>query len=343
LIPTSSLMNVRRVGFTLVELLVVIAVVCLLVAILIPAIPAARETARRAQCTNNLRQIGLAMHEYHDHLGTLPPGTKGCCWGTWMLFILPYIEQENLYSAWNFSGNERDDETIYGGVFRYNGAANSTVTSRLIDTYCCPSDPIHPRQAGLRSVTSQNYVVNFGNTITTQTPYYLYHGAKRPFLGAPFTDMGAPDPDVTSRVPSDDRAGTLDFSSISDGLSGTMLTSEVLVGSGGDRRGFSWWGFATQFSALVTPNASYPDVLQSSHDCGDVPPNPPCAAATGGRVDDVYVGLGPVTVPRSRHAGGVHVGMADGSVRFIKNSIYAGVFQALASARGSETVSAVSY
>ena len=167
----------RRIGFTLVELLVVIAVVCLLVAILIPAIPAARETARRAQCTNNLRQIGLAMHEYHDHLGTLPPGTKGCCWGTWMLFILPYIEQESLYSAWNFSGNERDDETIYGGMFRYNGAANSTVTSRLIDTYCCPSDPVYAMQAGREGVTSQKYVVNFGNTITTHTPFYLYHGA----------------------------------------------------------------------------------------------------------------------------------------------------------------------
>jgi prepilin-type N-terminal cleavage/methylation domain-containing protein/prepilin-type processing-associated H-X9-DG protein len=343
LLPTSSLINVRRAGFTLVELAVVIAVVCLLIAILIPAIPAARETARRAQCTSNLRQIGLAMHEYHDHLGSLPPGTKGCCWGTWMLFILPYIEQESLFNAWNFVGNDRDDETAYGGMFQYNGAANSTVTSRPIATYYCPSDRVPRGQAGRRDVTSQNYVVNFGNTVTTQPPYYLYRGIKRPFLGAPFTDMGAPDPDVTSREPLDDRTGTLDFSSIADGLSGTMLTSEVLVGKGGDGRGFTWWGFATQFTALETPNAPYPDVLRSSHDCGDVPPNPPCAAATGGRVGDLYVGQGLVTVPRSRHAGGVNVGMGDGSVRLIKNTISAAVFQALASARGDEIAGTDSY
>ena len=94
-----------------------------------------------------------------------------------------------------------------------------------------------------------------------------------------------------------------------------MLTSEVLVGTGGDRRGYSWWGFATQFTGLQTPNASHPDVLQSARDCGDVPPNPPCAAATGGPIGDLYVGLGLITVPRSRHPGGVDVGMADGSVR----------------------------
>ena len=102
-------MNFRRLGFTLVELLVVIAIIALVIAILLPAVPAARETARRTQCTNNLRQIGLAMHEYHDHLGSLPPGVKGCCWGTWLLFILPCIEQESLFNAWNFAGNNRDD------------------------------------------------------------------------------------------------------------------------------------------------------------------------------------------------------------------------------------------
>jgi prepilin-type N-terminal cleavage/methylation domain-containing protein/prepilin-type processing-associated H-X9-DG protein len=336
-------MNAHRTGFTLVELLVVIAVICLVIAVLVPAIPAARETARRAQCTNNLRQIGLAMHEYHDLLGSLPPGTKGCCWGTWVLFILPYIEQENLYNAWNFVGNNRDDQSAYGGMFRYDGAANITVTSRTIGTYNCPSDTFRRQRPAPLGVTSQNYVVNFGNTISTQTPFYLYQGRKRPFLGAPFTDMGAPDPDVTSGAEDAVRAGTVNFSDISDGLSGTMLTSEVLVGSGSDRRGFSWWGYATQFTALQTPNSSYPDVLRSSRDCGDVPPNPPCAAATGGCSGDLYVGLGLVNVPRSRHSGGIHVGMADGSVRLIKNTIYASVFQALASARGNETVSIDSY
>lgn len=333
----------RAVGFTLVELLVLIAVIGLVIAILIPAIPAARETARRAQCTNNLRQIGLGMYEYHDLLGTLPPGTKGCCWGTWMLFILPYIEQEALYNSWNFVGNNRDDATLYGGLFRYSGAANTSVTTRPIETYYCPSDLAPSKRAARRGVTSQNYVVNFGNTICTQTPFYLYQGAKKPFLGAPFTDMGAPVRDVTAPPRSADGTGTFNYSSISDGLSGTMLTSEVLAGTGGDRRGYSWWGFAAQFTALQPPNSSYPDVLQSSGDCGEVPPNPPCAAATGGSTGDLYVGLGPLNIPRSRHGGGVDVGMADGSVRVIRNAIHPGVFQALGSARGNEMVSTDSY
>ena len=184
-------MNVRRAGFTLIEVLVVVAVICVVIAILLPAIPAARETARRARCTNNLRQIGLAMNEYHDLLGSLPPGTKGCCWGTWLLFILPYIEQENLYDAWNFVGNDRDQESGYGSMFRYNGAANHHGDVAPIDTYYCPSDPIRGTLVASRGVTSQNFVVNFGNTISGQPPYYLYSGKKKPFLGAPFTDMGA--------------------------------------------------------------------------------------------------------------------------------------------------------
>ncbi len=322
-----------------------IAIIGVVIAILLPAVPAAREAARRAQCTNNLRQIGLAMHEYHDHQGSLPPGAKGCCWGTWILFILPYIEHESLFNAWNFAGNNRDDATVQGGMFRYCGAANSTVSWRRIDTYYCPSDPYRRmiRAGGGGGVTSQNYVVNFGNTISNQTPFYLFNGTKKPFRGAPFTDMGAPEPDVTSAMPPDSTAGTVSFSGIADGLGGTMLASEVVVGSGKDLRGFSWWGYAAQFTGLQAPNSSYPDVLRSLQDCGSVPPNPPCAGATGGCTGDLYVGLGLVNVPRSMHAGGVHVAMADGGVRLIKNSVNVAVFQALASACGSETVTNDSY
>ena len=172
------------------------------------------------------------MHEYHDLLGSLPPGTKGCCWGTWVLFILPYIEQENLYNAWNFVGNDRDDETAYGGMFRYNGAANLTVTSRPIDTYYCPSDTFRRKRLAPRGVTSQNYVVNFGNTISTQTPFYLYHGTKKPFLGAPFTDMGAPDLDVTSDVAQAAHAGTVNFS----GIIRRTQRHHADVGGGGRKR-----------------------------------------------------------------------------------------------------------
>jgi prepilin-type N-terminal cleavage/methylation domain-containing protein len=335
-------MNARRPGFTLIELLVAIAIISLVIAVLLPAIMTARESARRAQCTNNLKQIGLAMHEYHDHLGTLPPGVKGCCWGTWILFILPYMEKNTLYDGWNFAGDDRYDLTQHG-IFRYAGAANSTVTSSRVDTYYCPSDPNNKGATDVGGVTSQNYVVNFGNTISNQTPFYLYHGTRLPFLGAPFTDMGAPDPDIISRAQLANTAGTVNFSGISDGLSSTMLVSEVLVGTGGDRRGFSWWGYAAQFTGLHAPNSASPDVLRSLEYCGQMPPNPPCTGATGATASDVYIGLGLVNIPRSMHPGCVEVGMADGSVRPIKNSVNVLVFQALSSTVGNEVVSTDSF
>jgi prepilin-type N-terminal cleavage/methylation domain-containing protein len=332
-----------RSAFTLIELLVVIAIISVLVGLLLPAVQKIREAAARMSCSNNLKQIGLAMHDYHDQQGSLPPGVKGCCWGTWLLFILPNLEQESLFNAWNFVGDNRYDQSIQDGMFRYAGAANTTVTSSHIDTYYCPSDRNKGKLACFASVTSQNYVVNFGNTITNQTPFYLYNGSKMPFLGAPFTDIGAPDRDVTAGTQEAGDGGTVPFAGITDGLSGTMLVSEVVVGNGRDLRGFSWWGYAAQFTGLQPPNSSSPDVLQSSDDCASVPQNPPCAGASGRVSGDVYIGLGMATVPRSKHLCGVFVGMADGSVRFIRNSVNLFLFQALSSTRGSEVVSDGSY
>ncbi len=339
-------MKNRRPGFTLIELLVVIAIIAVLIALLLPAVQAAREAARRAQCVNNLKQIGLAMHNYHDQQGTLPPGVKGCCWGTWLVFVLPYIEQGNMFNAWNAVGNDRYEGMGIqpSGMFRYAGAANTTVTYRRVSSYYCPSDPNNLNLVGIGQVTSQNYVVNFGNTIVTQNQYYLYNGVKLPFLGAPFTDMGAPDSDITAGTQQASAAGTVSFAGIPDGLSSTMLTSEILVGSGWDLRGFSWWGYAAEFTGLYPPNSTFPDVLQSAGYCGSVPPNPPCTGATGSQSSGgTYTGLGMVNGVRSKHPGGANVGLADGSVRFIKNSVNVYTFQCLASTKGSEIVSSDSY
>src|SRR6218665_2548422 len=98
----------RRSGFTLIELLVVIAIIAVLVAILLPAVQQAREAARRSQCQNNLKQIGIALHSYHETYGMFPPGNVASSvggWGpSWYMFILPYIDAANTFNQLNFSG-----------------------------------------------------------------------------------------------------------------------------------------------------------------------------------------------------------------------------------------------
>ncbi len=340
-------MNHRQRGFTLIELLVVIAIIAVLIALLLPAVQAAREAARRAQCTNNLKQIGLGMHNYHDQQGTLPPGVKGCCWGTWLLYILPYIEQTPMFNAWNAAGNDQlENSGKQTGQFRYGGAVNTTVTYRRVSSYLCPSDPNNLNlPGGGWAVTCQNYVVNFGNTITNQPQYFLWNNIKLPFMGSPFTDMGSPDTDITAGTQQANAAGTINFSGIPDGLSVTMMTSEVLVGQGWNLHGFSWWGYAPQFTGLNPPNSSQPDVMQSASYCSSGnPQGVTCVGATGALSSSgVYTGLGMVNVPRSKHPGGVNVGMCDGSVRFIKNSVNVYTFQQLSSAKGNEVISSDSY
>src|SRR4051812_4067154 len=117
-------------GFTLIELLVVIAIIAVLIALLLPAVQAAREAARRSQCVNNLKQIGLAMHNYQSTNNCLPQGVRGCCWGTWLITILPYVEQVALYNAWNSVGNNTN--TAADEPFRYSGVANGTVTASRV-------------------------------------------------------------------------------------------------------------------------------------------------------------------------------------------------------------------
>src|SRR5271168_3122262 len=138
--------SVRARGFTLIELLVVIAIIAVLIALLLPAVQSAREAARRAQCTNNLKQIGLAMHNYHSSVGSFPPGSLAGGssspggewsgpWWPWAAYILPQMELTNLYNSINFSAHGLMTwDNNSGGC---TSAENSTVYLSIISTYQC--------------------------------------------------------------------------------------------------------------------------------------------------------------------------------------------------------------
>lgn len=292
----------RRDAFTLVELLVVIAIIGVLVGLLLPAVQAAREAARRMSCSNNVKQITLAMHNYHDSFNVYPSGAASCCWGTWPVLVMPFIEQANVSDLYvNWGG---DDTT---GP-RYNGSPNTTnVTKRRFDAFTCPSDQENMPFGGL---TNHNYAVNYGNTGYAQQSNL--NGVL--FGGAPF---------------SYNRTKKLGFNSVTDGTSNTLMVAEVRQGQGSDLRGFFWWGDASGFETYLGPNSPLPDRIYTIGYCKPIK-GMPC---------DVSSSTNPTMfAARSLHPGGVNVGLCDGSVRLVSETINIDTWRGLSTTRGGEVV-----
>jgi len=163
-------LNKRSQAFTLIELLVVIAIIAILIALLLPAVQQAREAARRTQCKNNLKQIGLALHNYHDTHGRFPPTQIMVHYSgpnnsapvprnhTWVSMILPYLEQSALYSSINFSAPMWNQAT---SSFQTT-AAGQTIVSQKIPTLQCPSDPGFSGGISIHGLSHMNYAGNLG-------------------------------------------------------------------------------------------------------------------------------------------------------------------------------------
>ena len=309
----------RRGAFTLIELLVVIAIIAILIGLLLPAVQKVREAAARMQCSNNLKQLGLAAHNYHDANQNLPPvmGPSGCCWGTWVVLVLPFIEQENAYRLYqNWGGSDSVNSNFpaagSGGFPRYAAAPNSTnVTGRRYKTLSCPSDQDN---APIAPITNHNYAASTGTGGTYRTAPTGAAAGFAPQAG--LFDAGS----LTRKIKLTDA---------SDGLTNTILFGEVLQGASSDLRGFSWWGDAAGVSTYAPPNSTTPDQIYTAGYCNNQPlRNLPCTG-TGGAM----------FLSRSRHTGGVNVCLGDGSVRFISSSINPTTWLNLGGAQDGQIVS----
>ena len=358
-------------GFTLIELLVVIAIIAILIALLLPAVQQAREAARRTQCKNNFKQVGLALANYHDVYNQYPlgavctdlSGTNSCGtnfrhaeWGmSWLTALLPYFDQAPAYNQYDTN---------------LPCADNPEVTSIPLAALKCPSDPYNdrivvgnggatPARGPIRDVNSRyskgNIAGNYGGGYANENT------SRRGVDDSPNWDRSSRHTGAFwSRGARNDRFGA-SYADILDGASNSVVIGEVLTSrdnSNGDCRGC--WGLAhgPVFSAYTrTASANVSDNGPPDFP-GMSTPNHPATDRQGNRIDEAdcptFCGndVGdPDTrcrdcggdgrggnAARSRHVGGVHLGMGDGSVHFISNNIDSGTYRALLTIQGRETI-----
>jgi len=337
-------LKARRTAFTLIELLVVIAIIAILIALLLPAVQQAREAARRTQCKNNLKQIGLALHNYESTFSTFPMGDCAVNRGAGEIpqaslhaYILPYLEGTNNYGTFNFS-------------YQVNGNGNNTQARiQFISSYHCPSDPGQNRYLVANSINSAsaNYMQCLGS-----------HSDHAGYVVPAITGVTTPRTALHGMF---SRNSRMRFGDITDGTSNSAMfgeikkgpnnTSSFLVVPAGDQRDFQvatngtgpWtgndqlsppaacenratnaWAYrglqyyrgllvATYYNHTLTPNAKRRDCITSALWQGHM-------------------------AARSYHVGGAQIALADGSVRFASENVDGNVWRAVGSVSGGEVV-----
>jgi prepilin-type N-terminal cleavage/methylation domain-containing protein len=307
-----------RHGFTLIELLVVIAIIALLIGLLVPAVQKVRDAAARAQCSNNLKQVGLALHNFHDAYKHFPPGQpQGFFYGNWygdptvvdadrscwIGFILPYIEQGAMYTQLQSWLKARPGLTCF-----------APFATLHIATLICPSDVHSPKLGtvpGNMQGTHSNYVVCHSSGYATPGGNNglnlngLFYGRSRVRL----TD-------------------------VTDGTSNTVMASELLLSpdtTQHDVRGRIWNSIhaGTEFSTIYPPNSTIGDNTMGY--CVAIP-GAPCGTQS---IGNAFV------IARSAHTAGVNACLADGSVRFVQDSITPSVWLGMGTRAGGEPTPAI--
>jgi prepilin-type N-terminal cleavage/methylation domain-containing protein/prepilin-type processing-associated H-X9-DG protein len=338
-----------RPAFTLIELLVVIAIIGVLVGLLLPAVQQAREAARRTQCRNHLKQIGLALNNYHDVHRTLPPGRMrsmtdgaGRCFSAYA-HLLPYLDASALYQRIDFNADPDDP------------AANGTALEQTIPFFLCPTDSFKILQTNsvagvIVSSAVHNYPLNTGTT----------------FPVSPRNPGGIP---VTGVFFENSR---IDLGAVSDGASQTICISETIKSEGGSA---TWDGVNKTNGFVLTRgnnnSTNGPELTDYAGQChgAGLPlqqtrgsrwlygapghsmynhirgPNDLDIDCRGGlphsiRTNFWWDRLSHNVAARSRHTGGVHALFCDGHVQFVSDQIHLATWQALGSRNGSEVIGA---
>ncbi|MEZ6129884.1 MAG: DUF1559 domain-containing protein [Planctomycetaceae bacterium] len=309
-------------AFTLIELLVVIAIIAILIALLLPAVQQAREAARRTQCKNNLKQLGLSLHNYHDVALRFPPQAIYGYWNgtanlprhhTWISMILPYFDQAPLY-------NQIDFEAPAWG--------QPHVTGDELSALRCPSDTGTDR-SNTRNIVFTNYAASEG--------YHWWSDAAQPNRGVFTKGLEAKIRDIVD--------GTSNTVSIAEVMGGSYVGGPGNTNGNGRPRIANEAVFRSAFCAATFTDA----VTQGRDPAGNLYTHPDGTAISGWfqggsphHYAPIFMNHGGINTQwsgaNSMHVGGIQVGLADGSVQFVSENIDWGVWRAMGSVNGGEQV-----
>jgi prepilin-type N-terminal cleavage/methylation domain-containing protein/prepilin-type processing-associated H-X9-DG protein len=324
----------RSHGFTLIELLVVIAIIAILIGLLLPAVQKVREASNRTRCANNLKQLALAAHGYHDAQQQFPPScvnnTTSNLFGcvaismpaiSGLYYLLPYIEQANLYNKFDYVNGTQNANQVafpyYTGVNLANGQAGATD----VPIFLCPSD-----NNSLIQITGAClvYSINWQTMSTGGTNYVFASGTASSFVYYPPATFN---PDWGGVFQEN---GKLSIKDVTDGTSNTLAFGEVLwvdhennAGTGNGNGGKPAW------------SAGVPTMLGFST-AGGINANWPCQGPNTTGNANVTCGLSRPAALQSKHTGGVNVALVDGSIRFLSQSISQSTLDGLATRAGNE-------